>query len=573
MANTQPLQILPIGGIEQVTQNMYLFMYQNEILIVDCGIGFPDMQMPGADIVIPDISYLKRLVTNGQKIVGMILTHGHDDHIAALPYLLPQLPEFPIYASRLTAGFAANRLLDGGNYTPVHAIPDRQELAIGQFFSVTPLAVTHSVPDTKHFLIKTPVGNLYHGTDFKLDDTPVDGILPDYEFMDEIGQQDVRLMLSDCLGVEVSHRCGSESSVGPVILKYMQNFSGKVIVTLMSSHIHRIKQVMDAAAATGRKVALVGRSVEQNVLTAAELGFITDDHDVIISKKDIKEYPDDKLVLIVAGSQGQEGSSLTRAIYGDLREVHITPRDRVLFSADAIPGNELTYYGAVDQLLIHGVDTIYPAVDEGLHQSGHAKRPEMIDLARRIKPRKILPIGGNNRHRVKYQQLVAPEIGLKPEDILLPAEGDIISLFPDGHTQTSGNVGLRPQIVDGLGVGDVGPKVFSDRRVLGQAGILIIIIKHYKNRQAAKAAGIVTNKQGLSFADMTVISRGFVFTDEGKSNEVIAYVKKRVSELLTLHMHADNKEECERQVEQDLSKSLYKIIQREPMIEVEIVEC
>ena len=193
------LKIFPIGGIEHVTQNMYLYMYGDEIMIVDCGIGFPDLQMPGVDIVIPDISYLQELATEGKKIVGMVLTHGHDDHIAALPYLLPMLPDFPIYASRLTAGFAMNRLLDVGNTKHIQVMQDRQPLQIGQYFTVTPFALTHSVPDTKHFFIQTPVGNVYHGSDFKLDEHPVDDVLPDYDFMEYIQKQGVALMLTDCV--------------------------------------------------------------------------------------------------------------------------------------------------------------------------------------------------------------------------------------------------------------------------------------------------------------------------------------------------------------------------------------
>ncbi len=471
------LKILPLGGIAHVTQNMYLYQYGEEMMIVDCGIGFPDVQMPGVDILIPDTSYLTKQLEEGKRIVGMILSHGHDDHIAALPYLLPNLPDFPIYSSKLTAGFAANRLLDTGSVKEITVINDRQPVQVGQYFKITPFNMTHSVPDTKHFFIETPVGNVYHGSDFKLDPAPIGGKLSDYDFMEEISQKGIKLMLTDCLGVEKPEWTQSESSVGEALSAAMQDVKGKCLVTLMSSHIDRISQVLEIAARLQRKVALVGRSVEQNVITAAELGFISDPNNVIINKKEIKNYSDQELILIIAGSQGQEGSSLVRAIYGEHREIRLTSDDKVIFSADVIPGNEIAYYGAIDELCMNGVETVYPAIASGIHQSGHARRPELADIVRRVKPAKIFPIGGNNRHRVKYWELVAEPLGYKKEDIVLPGEGDIIGLEPSGQITKVGNVNLRPQIVDGLGIGDVGPVVLSDRRALGQAGIIIVLVK------------------------------------------------------------------------------------------------
>lgn len=559
MTAPDQLQILPMGGIANVTQNMYVYQYQDEILLVDCGIGFPDVQMPGVDILIPDISYLLKQLEEGKKIVGMVLSHGHDDHIAALPYILPNLPDFPIYASKLTAGFASNRLMDVNNAKTITVLPDRQAQKIGTHFQATFLAVTHSVPDTKHIFIETPVGNVYHGSDFKLDPAPVGSMLSDYEFMGEVKQKGIKLLLSDCLGSDKPSWTESESSVGPVLEKAMADVKGKVIVTLMSSHIHRIKQVMDAAQKYGRKVALVGRSVEQNVLTAAELGFITDEAGVIINKKKTKNYQDSQLCLIVAGSQGQEGSSMMRAIYGEHPTIHLTKNDRVIFSANAIPGNEVTYYGAIDELFLTGIDTVYPAIAPGIHESGHASAPEQADLIKRLAPQKLFPIGGNPRHRVLYQRLVAAPLGYKKEDVLIPEDGDILGLSSDGEIKKVGNVNLRPQIVDGLGVGDVGPAVLSDRRALGQAGVIIVIIKHYQK----------TNK--LDYDHIHVVSRGFVFMRDAA--EVVNFIKEKTVQLFTKYFDNKKREQSERAVERGLARSLYEIIQREPMIEVEIVDC
>lgn len=567
-SDADKLLLFPLGGIARVTQNMYVYQYRDEMLLFDCGIGFPDIQMPGADILIPDISYLKQQLSLGKKIVGQVLTHGHDDHIAALPYLLPLLPDFPIYASKLTAGFASNRLLDAGNVHPIEVLQDRQRLQIGQYFAITPFAITHSVPDTKHFLLETPVGNIYHGSDFKLDEAPVDGVLPDYEFIKQVKNKGISLMLTDSLGVEKDEWTKSESSVKDQLLAEMTQVKGKILVTLMSSNIHRIKQVWDVAAKIKRQVALIGRSVEQNVNTAMELGFISDDSGVLINKREIKDYADEQLVLIIAGSQGQEGSSLVRAIYGSHREIHLTDGDKVIFSADAIPGNELSYYGAIDELCINGIAVVYPAINAGIHQSGHARRRELKELLTLVSPKCVMPIGGNNRHRVMYRQLVAAPLGYQQQQVILPQEGDILSLSSQGVIAKAGNVNLRPQIVDGLGIGDVGPAVLSDRRALGQAGMIIVLIKRYKNKK--QAGSVVLAKHNLALQDIRVISRGFVFMKG--ADDVLTFIKQKTGQLAGKFFDPQKIEQSERAIEKGLARELFQVIAREPMIEVEVVE-
>lgn len=566
--SSDKLLIFPLGGIARVTQNMYVYQYREEILLFDCGIGFPDVQMPGVDILIPDISYLQQQLKQGKKIVGQVLTHGHDDHIAALPYLLPSLPDFPIYASKLTAGFAGNRLLDAGNVHPIEVLTDRKRQPIGQYFAITPFAITHSVPDTKHFLLETPVGNIYHGSDFKLDETPVDGIKPDYQFIEQLRAKGISLMLTDCLGVEKNEWTKSESSVGEQLLAEMQDVKGKILVTLMSSNLHRIKQVWQAAFKLKRKVALIGRSVEQNVNTALELGFLADEHQVLLDKREIHDYQDEQLVLIIAGSQGQEGSSLVRAIYGSHREIRINANDKVIFSADAIPGNELSYYGAIDELCMNGVAVVYPAINAGIHQSGHARRLELIDLLKRVSPKSVMPIGGNNRHRALYWSQVAGSLNYQQGAVILPHDGDILSLNKEGVIAKAGNINLRPQIVDGLGIGDVGPAVLSDRRALGQAGMIIVLIKRYRDQKQAGREKL--NKHRLALDDLKVISRGFVFMKDAE--EVVDFIKKTTRELIAKFFDPKKIDTAERQIERGLARSLYQVIQREPMIEVEVVD-
>jgi len=545
------LEIVPLGGMGKVTQNMYLYIYDQEILIVDCGIGFPDRYMPGIDILIPDIYYLLRLIEQGKKIVGMLLTHGHDDHIAATAYILPELPnDFPIYASPLTAGFAKQRMGDdGGAKREITVIKDKKTFDVGQYFKVTPYAVTHSVPDTKHFTIETPEGIIYHGTDFKLDDHPVDGVKTDLDSIQEIGKKGVLCMLIDCLRVEKSERTLSESTTGPAIEKAMAQTQGKFVITLMSSHIHRIQQAVNAAKKHQRKVVFIGRSVEQNVETALELGKLDISRETLIDKRDIDDYRDEELCVIIAGSQGQEGSSMMRAIFGDHRLIRINPHDLVVFSAGPIPGNELNYFGAIDELSRNRVRVLYPAIMPNLHQSGHASAPEQKDLVDLISPKYVMPIGGADRHRLKFVEFVTAPLGIKDQQVLLPDDGDVVS-FVNGQVKIKNSFEVRPRMVDWKGIGDVGPVVLSDRRALGEAGIIVLVIPKIKGR--------------LDLPNMLVVSRGFVFMKE--ADEVIKFIKDETAKIINSLKGDISDYKFKQAIDRRLSKKLYKIIQREPLI-------
>lgn len=549
------VSVFPMGGMGNVTQNMFLYQVDEEILIVDCGIGFPDMYMPGVDVLIPDISYLLKQLESGKKIVGMILTHGHDDHIAALPYILPSLPEFPIYASALTAGFAANRMRDGGIEREIKVVTDHQWFEITQKFQAQPIAMTHSVPDTRHYAIKTPAGVFYHGSDFKLDPNPVDGVKPDFAHITELGNQGVLCMMIDCLRVERSEWTKSESTVGPVLDTAMGKTKGKFIVTLMSSHIHRIQQIIDSAAKHGRKVAFVGRSVEQNVEAAVTLKKLHLPQGIQVDKRDLSNLPDSQVCVIIAGSQGQEGSSLVRAVYGDHPMLQIKPSDQVVFSADAIPGNEVPYYAAIDELCRNGVHVIYPDLEPNLHQSGHASAPEQQELLGMVKPQFVMPIGGADRHRVKFMELVADQVGVAPERVLIPGHGEVLG-FGTGRPEVIDQVTLQARTVDGLGVGDVGPVVLADRRALSQAGMIVIIVPR--------------TKRGYDLKHVSVVSRGFVFMKE--ADEVIEFIKRTTAEIVNELGRKAKDDEVKRTIEKRLGRKLYKVIQREPVIMAAIVE-
>ncbi len=551
------LSMIPLGGMGKVTQNMYLYMFEKEILIVDCGIGFPDIQQPGADILIPDTQYLHGLLDRGYKIVGMILTHGHDDHIAATPYILPEFPnDFPIFGSPLTAGFAQNRMSDGGVNRTMEVLRDHEWYKAGENFEFSCHAVTHSVPDTKHFFIRTPQGMAYHGTDFKIDKTPVDGVtLAEDRIREVIASEPVMFMTMDCLRVERRKWVPSESATGPVIHEQMQNVAGKVIVTLMSSHIHRIQQVVDAAAQMGRKVAFVGRSVEQNVDVALSLELLHLPQGIQVDKRDIAGMRDDELVIIIAGSQGQEGSSLVRAVYGEHRAVQITNRDKVIFSADAIPGNEIPYYQAIDELSRNGVDVVYPDIVADLHESGHASAEEQKYLLNLIHPELVMPIGGADRHRAKFLEFVADEIGFPRNKVVVPKHGEVISIG-EGFTKVIDKALILPRIVDGLGIGDVGPKVLGERKVLGGAGMIVVVVPRHK--------GV------LDVANIRVISRGFVFLQEAQ--DVIRFIEEETKHMIDELQAASTDDELLKKIERKLAKKLYTAIRREPLIIAEILE-
>jgi len=549
------LRLISLGGMGNVTQNMYVYEYDNEMLLVDCGIGFPDLHMPGVDVLIPDISYIQDKLSEGKKIVGMILTHGHDDHIGALPYLLPDLPKFPLFASPLTAGFARNRMRETGADRSIQVLASGEKVEISQYFSAESLAMTHSVPDTRHYAIFTPEGIIYHGSDFKLDQAPVDGVLPDYDNIEAVARQEVLCMLIDSLRVERDNWTKSESLVGPVIDRLMSDTRGMFIMTLMSSHIHRIQQTVDAAIKHHRKIVFIGRSVEQNVDVALELGKLSIPKGSMLDKREINDHKDSSLCIIIAGSQGQEGSSLMRAVYGEHPVLQIRSQDKVVFSADAIPGNEINYYGAIDELCRNDVQVIYPDVEPDIHQSGHASAPEQQELLDLVRPDYVMPIGGADRHRTKFFEKVARPLNYDKAHVLRPAMGEVLS-FSQGKARVSETINLAPRLVDGLGVGDVGPMVLSDRRALSQSGMIVLVLPRHRGE--------------FDLHQLQIVSRGFVFMKE--ADEVISFIKQTVAETIAEAGQKMKDEELKRTLERRLSRKLYKVIQREPMITVVFVE-
>lgn len=501
------LKIIPLGGIT-ITKNMFVYETDNEILLVDCGIGFPNETMLGVDLLIPDTTYLQE---SKKEIVGMLLTHGHDDHIAGLPYILPKLPEFPIFASRLTAGFATERMKEFGVERTINIIDDERGVRLGKF-AIESIKVTHSVPDARHLLISTTQANIYHGSDFKFDLTPIDGIRPDLQKMAAIGKRGVTVLLSDCLRSEKPGFSLSESTLSDSLESEIRSAKGKVIVTTMSSNVHRIQQAVDIAARSQKRIALFGRSVEANARVAQELGFLKLPAQAMLKKKKIPNIPDNQLALIVAGSQGQEGSALVRAARGEHGEIEIKKGDKIIFSADPIPGNERAVYETIDTLAHLGAEVIYHDINDELHVSGHASAGDLMLLMELLKPKYLVPIGGTYRHMIQYRKL-ATDMGYQEDEVFLLEEGQTIEVNLRKEARIGKTIPLKNVMVDGLGIGDVGKVVLRDRQVMAGEGMLVVIIP--MDEHTGKVVG-----------DVEIISRGVVFMKESK--ELINKAKSEV---------------------------------------------
>ncbi len=508
------LKIFPMGGIGRVTKNMFVYESNDDLLVVDCGIGFAPMEMPGVDILVPDTQYLKDRLAAGATLHGIVLTHGHDDHIAALPYALRDLEiDVPIYGSPLTAEFAMSRMADQGVDKKVEYYPDGP-LNLGPF-TIETVRITHSIPDTRHLIIRTPEGVVYHGSDFKIDLTPVDGQSSDLQKIASIGQEGVLCALLDCLRIERLAPTSSESVLRESLRREMHGVKGKVIVTLMSSNLHRIQQVIDVAAEYGRKLSFVGRSVEQNVNTAMNMGILNFPPNMKLNKKNLETVRDDEICLVVAGSQGQPGSSLVRAVSGEHRLVNIQRGDKVIVASEAIPGNETNVYTVIDELAEHEVDVAYSDVDDDLHVSGHAGEYEQMLMVHLLRPQFLFPIGGEERHRVRFSKVVEGH-GYKANQVVLPHYGKIVE-FQDGAFKYGKEITLRERTVSVAGTtSQVLDQVLSDREILGKQGIVVI--------------GMSEQSGVLDIKNLVVEERGLGITSEEEREQLRLIVQETVRE-------------------------------------------
>ena len=542
----QKLQIIPLGGLGEIGKNMTVIRCGDEMIIVDAGLMFPENEMLGVDLVIPDITYV---LENEKCLKAIILTHGHEDHIGALPYILKKL-SVPVYGTKLTLGILEGRLkengVDSGN---LRAVTPGEIVMLG-CFSVGFIRVNHSIPDSIALSIKTPVGMIVHTGDFKFDYTPVDGKMTDFRRLADLGNKGVLVMLADSTNSEKEGHTPSEKTVGIAFNREFQNAQGRIIVATFSSNVHRIQQVIDTAVKFRRRVAILGRSMVNVVNISLELGYIHAPEGVIIDIEDIVNYPANRVVIITTGSQGEPMSALTRMAMSDHRQVDIIQGDTVIISATPIPGNEKVVAKTIDNLLRLGANVIYSRAD-GIHVSGHASREELKLMHNLIKPKFFIPVHGELHHLFAHAKL-AEELGMARDHILVGENGYIFE-FTRERGKVVGRINWGVVMVDGLGVGDVGNIVLRDRRQLSQDGILIVVVTMNKD-----------NNKIVAGPD--IVSRGFVYVRE--SEELMDEAKARV--VQALRRCAEEKisdwSTMKIQVKDALAQFLFDQTRRRPMI-------
>ncbi len=493
------LKIIPLGGLHEIGKNITAFEYENEIIVVDCGLSFPEDDMLGVDLVIPDITYLER---NVDKIKGLIITHGHEDHIGAVPYLLKKI-NIPIYATRLTAGLIRNKLEEHKllRSTKLKEVIQGQIIKLGKKFEVEFIRSSHSIPDSVMLAITTPVGTVLHTGDFKVDYTPIDGKLMDFGRIAELGNKGILALMSDSTNAERKGFTMSESSVGEVFDKLFLHCTKRIVVATFASNVHRVQQIVNSAVKYGRKIAVCGRSMINMIQTARELGYIECPENIFIDIDMIKNYTDEQLVIITTGSQGETMSALTRMAAGDHRKVTITPNDLVIISATPIPGNEKLVSKVIDDLMQIGAEVVYSALED-IHVSGHACQEEQKLILALSKPKYFIPVHGEYRQLIAHSE-TAQSMGIDKDNVIMLSNGRVLEINENSaeftYTVPNGRV-----LVDGLGVGDVGNIVLRDRQHLSQDGLIVIVLT-------------MDSSSGEVVAGPDVISRGFVYVRESEN--------------------------------------------------------
>ena len=506
------LKIIPLGGLHEIGKNITVFEYENEMIVVDCGLSFPEDDMLGVDLVIPDITYLEQ---NVDRIKGLVITHGHEDHIGAVPYLLKKI-NIPIYATKLTAGLIRNKLEEHKlvGSTKLIEVNQGQTINLGKNFKIEFIRSSHSIPDSVMLAITTPAGTVLHTGDFKVDFTPIDGKLMDLGRIAELGNQGILSLMSDSTNSERKGFTMSESSVGEVFDKLFLHCTKRIVVATFASNVHRVQQIVNCAIKYGRKIAVCGRSMINMITTARELGYIECPENLFIDIDMIKNYPDEQLVIITTGSQGETMSALTRMANGEHRKVKITPNDLIIISATPIPGNEKYVSKVIDDLMQIGAEVVYSSLED-VHVSGHACQEEQKLIIALAKPKYFIPVHGEYRQLIAHSE-TAQSMGISKENIIMMQNGKVLEIGEDG-TAFTGVVTNGRVLVDGLGVGDVGNIVLRDRQHLSQDGLIIIVL--------TMDAGT-----GEVLAGPDVISRGFVYVRESENlmDEVKAVVRKEI---------------------------------------------
>jgi ribonuclease J len=544
---TEKIRLIPLGGLGEVGKNMMVVEYGDDIIIIDAGVMFPDDEMFGVDLVIPDTSYL-----NDKKdhIRGILITHGHEDHIGAIPYILPMLDFPPVYATRLTRGLIdvklkEHRLLEKAIINEITP-GDQVELGhcLAEFFRVN-----HSIPDATGVVLRTPLGNVVHTGDYKFDHTPVDGRPADMGTLGRIGNEGVLVMMGDSTRVESPGYTPSERVINDSLDKIFANASGRILIATFASLISRVQQVIDTAVRYERQVALVGRSMVNNVQMAIELGYLEVPKSTLIRAEDINKFPPEQVVIICTGSQGEPTSALTRIANQDHRLVRILPGDTVILSATPVPGNEKMVHRTINNLFRQGAEVFYQAISN-VHVSGHGAQEELKLMLAMLRPRFFMPVHGEYRQLVLHAKL-AHSMDIPADHIAIAEDGDIIEVTSESIKVTNhtvcGNV-----FVDGLGVGDVGQIVLRDRQVLAQDGILMAVLT-------------VDKETGQPIAGPDIVSRGFVYMRD--SEELLESARARILEsFIGLNGHASDWSFVKDKIKHTLSEFLYEKTHRRPMI-------
>lgn len=553
-AEPKPIKVSFLGGLNEVGKNMTLFEYGEDMFLVDCGLAFPDQDMLGVDLVLPDFTYVER---NADRIRGIVITHGHEDHIGGLPYLLKVL-NVPVYGTKLTIGLIQGKLREHGllNSTSLNVIKPGDVITLGGF-TVEAIHVNHSIPDALGLAIRCEGGTIVHTGDFKIDTTPIDGGMMDLGRLAEIGQEGVLCLMSDSTNAERPGFTESERKVGESFeTLFRKAGNNRIIVATFSSNIHRVQQIMNVAASLGRKVALVGRSLENVVSISAELGYLNIPEGIVIDINMINRYPADKLVIITTGSQGEPMSALTRMAFSDHRKVEIHPNDYVIISATPIPGNEKTVSRVVNELMKLGADVVYEKMYE-VHVSGHACQEELKMIMGIVKPKYFIPVHGELKHLRKHAGL-ALSMGIPKENILIADNGRVAEISKKALRCTS-TVPAGRVFVDGYGVGDVGSVVLRDRKHLAQDGLVIVAV-------------CIDRESGMIVSGPDVVTRGFVYVKE--SEELINAAREVAVEAIEAQTDGGyfDWNSIKASLRDEISHLMYERTKRSPMILPVIME-
>ena len=543
----EKLKIIPLGGLNEIGKNMTAYEYGGELIVVDCGMAFPGDDMYGIDCIIPDVSYL---IKNRARIRGLFITHGHEDHVGAIPYVLKQV-NMPIYCTRFTAGLIKLKLEEHGllKSTKLITVEPGKSVRAGKF-NVEFIHVNHSIADSVGFAIHTNMGAIVHTGDFKIDSTPIDGEVIDLARLGELGKEGVLVLCADSTNVERPGFTPSEKVVGATFVRQFQNCDERIIVTTFASNVHRIQQVLDAAAACGRKVAVTGRSMENIMKVSTELGYMRVPKNTLVDINKLKNLPREKQVIITTGSQGEEMSALYRMAFSTHKQVELGAGDKVIISASAIPGNEVTVGRVINELFRKGVKVVYNRADM-LHVSGHACQEELKIIHALTKPRFFVPLHGEQRMLQIHSQL-AQEMGMVRNHIAIADVGSVIEITPK-TLKLNGTVPAGEVYVDGSGVGDVGAVVMRDRKRLAEDGMVVVVMP-------------VSSHDGNLLSEPEIITRGFIYVKE--SGDLLKELQSVALEAAMSVPRKRNRDDSELKmtVKSAVSSYLFKNTNRSPMV-------